>query len=644
MSELEELASRAREKIAVEEQAKARYSMGASPAGIRRTRYERLHRYYAPIDGDQWPEDRLARPGKLHHSVNIIKAFVDVESRVLSLLPRITNKPPTQAKPDAVQSEVLEELFLRYLDMTGWDVWMADWERMKSLYGIGVLKPFWNDREKRPDVQLVEQPQNLMLGYGTSDYSVVDWAIYRYSVSAIQAKARWPEIDIKVEKGQAPKVSKSTADHSDPLDQKSSGLIETMSSIVNSILPRNHDGEYEKTQVEVWDYWYVKPGGKVCNALLVQGCLVEGPVEHSEMPVIPYIVTERDHEPGSPEGMSTAESLVDINLGINRALSHYAQLVADNSGTAYQLTGENADSVPENVVPKEDEIIPSGSGNTILPIQRAVNNYPIQQLIAEYWNAAHKVTGLPQVMFGELPGTQTSGRAMAVQIEAAANRLDAKRRRSYEGLRNLLLFWGYMLKDRNPSARATKRIEGETPDVTSADVKIGDVLEGFENWKIVAPEITPRDAIEHTTNVINKVNAKLMPLAVAMDELGIENPEQMLAMIEAERSKAGLFPADVQAKLAAELLVQQIEERQAAMAAMQASQAASAAGANLDQQAQEAAPTGMEDMNQPGTAPGGPPAPGAPSTIGADFQPLVRQTPDGESQALSQFVLPGTEL
>ena len=62
-----------------------------------------------------------------------------------------------------------------------------------------------------------------------------------------------------------------------------------MSSVVNSILPRNTDGEYEKTQVEVWDYWYRNPEGVICNAILVQGCVVKGPVEHTEMPFSPVI-------------------------------------------------------------------------------------------------------------------------------------------------------------------------------------------------------------------------------------------------------------------------------------------------------------------------------------------------------------------
>lgn len=647
---VEDVVARAREKQNVEFAAKARFAMGSSAAGIRRNRYERLHRFYAPVDGDQWPEDKGLRPGKLHHTLNIIKRFVDTESRVLAMLPRVSNKPLTSDPDAAKKSEAVEELFLRYLEMSGWDVWMGDRERSGSLYGKKILKPYWNTREERPDVSLIEQPQNLLLGYGASDYSVVDWAIYRYSISGLEARIQYEGIEIKAEKGQPTKVSMSGADHTDPLNQKGAfaTALSAVSTVVNRITPKaDADGEYEQSQLEVWDYWYRDEDGTVCNAILVQGCLVKGPQEHPEMPTIPYIVTEHDHEPGSPEGMSTAELLVDIQMGLNRVVTHFAQVVADNSGTAYQLVGENADTVPENVVAKEDEITPTGSSNQILPIQRAVNNYPMQALIDEYWRAAHKITGLPEIMFGEMPGTQTSGRAMAVQIEAASNRIMPIRDRSYEGLRQLMLFWGFMLEKQNPSITVTARQEAgegatDTPSLGAREVKIGDFIKGWQNWKIIAPEITPRDAIEHTQNVIAKVQAKLIPAIAGMDELGIENPQQMQALIEAEQSNARLNPGAVQANLAAMLLVQQVEAAEAANA--QGAQAmANATEATMQQEAQEAAPQKTEDMNQPATMPGGAPPPGAPAA-GGELQPIIRQTPSGESQAMSQVMLPTTEL
>jgi hypothetical protein len=635
-----------------EHQARARYSSSKSAADTRRTRYEWYHKFYAPVDGDQWPEDLALRPNKLHITANIVKSFVDCESRILSLLPRITNQPPAKDPDSRLKGEVVEELFLRYLEQSEWDVWYPDHGRTKSLYGLGVLHPFWNpEGEGRPDVQVIDQPQNLMLGFGTSDYTVVDWAIYRYEISPLEAMIRYPELVIENPGGGAAlKVMRDgeRADHQDPLAQR---IVDTFGdSIARAVNSRrNQPNEYEDKMVEVWDYWYRSREGDVVNAFLVQGNVVEGPTAHPEMPRIPYIVVENDHEPGSAEAMSTAELLIPLQMGLNRVLSHYAQIVADNSGQAYYLKGENADNVPEGLVPREDEIIAAGAGNDILPIQRNTNStVNMERLIDTYWATAHKITRLPEILFGAMPGAQTSGRAMAIQIEAAANRIGPMRARDYAGLRQLLQFWGYMLENKNPTITVTRPAEAEegTPSASEGltpapmetfEVKIGDYIKGFNRWKIVAPEITPRDSVENTQNVIAMVNAKLMALKQGMDELGIENPEQMIALIEEERSNARLFPQDVQTYAAVLQLFQAMEAQEMANAAMASQQAAGAATQEMAAQ-QAATPTKMEDQNQPPTGAGSPPPPGAatPGGVGT-FEGLIRQTPGGQAQAMSQI-------
>lgn len=645
---LEEFAERSR----VEAAARSHFAIGSPAAATRKARYDRYHSYYAPIDGDQWPWDRSARPNKIHISANIVKAFVDTESRVLSILPRITNTPGSKDKPSRQHAEIVEDLYLRFLEMSNWEVWFADFNRTKSLYGLGILKPFWNNEEARPDVLVVEQPQNLLIGWGTSDYSEIDWTLYHYRVSPLVAKMRFPDIEITNPGGTKPLEVSRGLDHSDPLSQKgsvlgraASGLVDTLASGLNSMQGNRTKTEYEDKQVEVWDYWYRKADGKVCNAMFVQGVLAKDIDHHDELPAIPYIIVENDHEPGSPEGMSTAELLIEIQLGLNRAISHFAQIVADNAGNAYQLNGENADSVPEGVVPKEDEIIAAGSGNSINPIQRAVNNFPFERLIETYWNTAHKITGYGPIMFGDMPGSQTSGRAAAVQIEAASNRLDPKRRRTYDGLKAMLLYWGFMLKKQNPKitvgqpVQASGDVTQEPQGIEQAKIGVGDYIKGFERWKIVAPEITPRDSIELGQHALNLMNGRLIDQAGAMDMIGIEEPEQVIALIEKDRSNARIFPENVQQFAAVLQLLQAIQAQQGQQQAME-----DGARAEADRMAngQRATPAGMEDQNQ-GSQPGMPPPPGAPPPgggIGAEFQPLVRQTPGGEAQSLSQIVLP----
>lgn len=645
------------ERGEIEQRAKARYASALPRAAANRNRYEKMHALYAPPDGDQWPEDRLIRAGKLHYTANIVRAFIDTEARLLSILPRITNKPDASDDATERRAEVVEDLFMRWLEASEWDVWMADLNREASLYGIGYLKPVWNEAEKRPDVVLVEQPQNLLLGYGSSDFRVVDWAIYQYSLSVIEAKSRWSGIEVSKQRGREDLlVTMRGSDHSDPLNQQTSVIGGAFSTIARAIRkPNALDGEYEQQHVTVWDYWYRKPGGPVCNAILVNGTLVDGPHEHPEYPTIPYIPIERDHEPGSPDGMSSAEPLVDLQKGLNRALSDMAQYVADETATAWQLTGDNADSVPEGIVPKAGEIVAAGPGNRIEPITRGANQYPYQALIEVHWDTAHKTTGLSEVLFGQMPGGDNSGRALAVQIEAAINRLDSKRRRLYRGLKQLMLFWGYMVavKDIKVSVTQTQQQPqdqainpaAQAPEPQTASISIAKVIAGLNRWRIIAPEITPRDLMEHTTNTINKVQAKLLPLEWGMDEVGVENPKMAKAIIELERTNPNLFPADAQANAAVKgtlLQIMQAMQQQGMTGgqAMAGANEATGAQAGAQAEAQQASPTLTEDQNQGGqpmTQAGSPPPGGAPGPLGGQLQMLVRQTPGGDSQAMSQI-------
>ena len=607
--------------LEIEKEARERYASGYAEAQYRLTRYEKYHKYYSPAGGDQWPEDLSERPGKLHFTINIIRRFVDTEARLLSIKPRFVIPPDNGNDEERERkAEATEKLFGKYLDNSGFDEWSFTFNQVKSLYGLGILKPFWNDSTGMPDVSIIEQPQNIMLGWSDSNFLDLDWAIYYYGISKFRAKLNWGLSDADLEAGPAvvtpPALGTGGGDHADPL--------ETMSFSVRK--GGRVTSEYEKDQVAVWDYWYIglDKGGRplVHNAMIVAGKLVEGPVPHPELPTIPYIPVENDHEPGSPDGHGTAELLLDLQMGMNRAISHYAQHVWDTTDPAYQLTGPEAPMiVPAGLVPAAGEIVAPGPNVRIEEIRSGVNNFPFDSLIGTYWNTAHRLTGMSEILFGSPPGAQTSARALQAQLDSSINALDPKRRRYYEGLRALFSFWHYMLEKKNP------KIDG---------IGVKDVIAGLNNWKVVPPEISPRDVIEHTQNVINKVNGKLVSLESAMDEVGVDNPKEELDRIMAERSNAHLFPGDAQAIAAVVATLQAIGMQQGAQGAAAQGEAASEGAA---QDAQAAQPTGFEDQNQP-TGAGSPPPPGAPAPLGGELRPIVRQTPEGESLPMSEIRLP----
>ena len=610
-------------------QAVSRYTQTDSYQARLKSSYTRLYHYYAPLNGDQWPEDAAMRPGKIHMTLNLVKAAVDVDSRLQSILPRIALLSDLSDDESMARAEAAETLLIRFLELSGWESWMSVYCQARSLFGKGVLKPVWNKEDNRPDVVVVENPANLRIGWGSSDYTIKDWALYEYALSPEAAMRRWPNIAITNPGKDKPLQVARATDHTDPLAQKLPVGGGEPNRLMNRPVPYQ-PSDYEDKQVSVWDYWYKKPDGLVCNSIIVGRSVIAETHEHPEYPDIPYIVSENDHNLGNPEGVSTAEPIIDLQIEMNRALSHWAQLVADEIDPAWQV---DADSVPAGMVPKGGEIVAAGEGKEIKPIPKGVNQFPLAELIKEFWNGFHKETGLPEILFGQTPSADISGRALAVQIEGAIMRLDPRRRRLYSSLRELLIFWSFMTEKVNPKMEV--EVDGETQAVG-----VGELLKGFRRWKIVPPEITPRDMIEATTNVANKVAAKLTSLETGMDELGVDAPRKEIERIKAERNDASLFPGDVTAKVSAVAALVQMQ-MQVQQMGQTIEQLLGSASGQQQAAAQAAQPQGIQGDNgasppQPATMAGGPPPAGGQGPAGTA---LVRSQPNGQAQTLNQLAV-----
>ena len=579
------------------------------------SRYRKLHGQYAPLNGDQWPNDRTrkGRNGKIHLTSNLLKPAVDIGARLEAKLPRITLKPNNTEDDERQRAEHAEKGMIAFLEASGWNIWMHDLARVKRLYGKGVLKVFWNKKERRPDVTLIQNPANLRIGWGSSDFEQIDWAMYEYALSPFEVMRRWPDVHVEPTKDrhQPLAVTKMGGDHADPLHQRNPD---------QRVRPHYEPSDDERKQVKVWDYWYKEQDGSVCNAIIIgERVVAEGPAKHKELADIPYIVIENDHEPGSPEGLSSIEHLIDLQEEINRLLSQGVQLIVDNLDPAWQV---DDDSVRPGMIPRAGEITAAGDGKTIRSIDKPVNEFPIVQMLGALMDQYHKVSGLNPIMFGDPTGSQVSGRALAVMIDAYANRGEPARDRMYAGLRDLLIFWTIMLEKLDPKI-----------DIDGEKRGLKEIFDGYRRWHIIGPEITPKDVAEHTTNEINKVNAKIQSLRTAMDALGIDAPEDELELIAMERTDLNLFPGDVQVQMAVFAALQQLgitaEQLQAGLGNEPQ------AGGAMQNDAQRMQPALGQDANeagaQPATAPGGIPPGGVGGTS------LVRSTATQESQALNQL-------
>jgi hypothetical protein len=129
---------------------------------------------------------------------------------------------------------------------------------------------------------------------------------------------------------------------------------------------------YEQKHVRVWDYWTKRVGETTARTTSStpgsSRASSSSAKDHDYLPDIPYIVIEHDHEPNSPEGIGDVEPLIDIQDEINRAFSHWAQLIADEIDPAYQI---DADSVPPGIVPRGGEISPWATASRSVRSRRA---------------------------------------------------------------------------------------------------------------------------------------------------------------------------------------------------------------------------------------------------------------------------------
>lgn len=623
----------------IEEVAKTRYAESEADHAQMSARYRRYHHYMFPPQngaeggGDQWPAHALQNPGKIHMTVNFVQAFARVDARLQAILPRVTI--PTARMPQEMRSraEAAEQLALDWLERSGWDVWLGNLTLIRSVYGKGVLKPFWNADEKRPDVYVIEQPQNLRIGWGRSDFTVMDWALYEMTMSVAEARRRYKDVSFEPNE-RDPKVIDvlRLSDYRD--------LVSSPATITNP--PFRQMPEYEQRHLVHWDYWWLD-GKKVMNAILLNGTVVDGPHEHPEMPGIPYIVIENDHEFGSPDGVSTIEPILDLQVEFNRLLSHAHQHVADTVDPAWQVTGENANNVADNAVPRSGELVPVGDGQ-IIPIQTGTNTVPFMDLVRDSWNSAHRLTGLAEILFGQ-SSADTSGRANTVQIQSAANRIDQRRKALYQGIVALLRTWFFTARKKDPHFEMADGDEGS----------LRALLDGFDRWQLIAPEITPRDIAEVAQLQMGLVSAGLSSAQTAMDQIGIEAPEAELDLIREERSDIVLRPDAVQQTVAVypimlqvQQQLQQLQQQVTDLTAQQqggAGMSPTAQGQRTQnvgqQQAYQSQPQPIaEDQNQPPTTTGSPPPATGQGPADA-AQTLIRAGGAPGGQALTQLQFGG---
>ena len=472
-----------------------RKSANQSEADRRRAMFRRFdnlfHANTMTIGGaDHWAEDPSARlAGRAHVSVNAHASYVTIPASLQAVRPVINYVPTGTEKADREIAASREKLFFRWWEEAEMDLVMEDAALYKSLYGDTAAKVYFDSVRGIPKVSVISSPENLYLGYGVSDYSRLDWALYCYGISPLAAMDEFGVEVIPAKDGEIfyPYVTKST--HDDPL-----------ATLYRDSFDRNfmrRQTDYEKMQVEVYDYWYKEPQGKGKPALVKNIIFVGNQmISESDHPEyegeIPYVVITNSRVPGSPYGKPELYDVEQLLREKDERITNQAQFIHQViGGQMFQLVGQDApEEVPANAIPKPGRIATPGAGNRIEPIQPFLPQMQLEDYNKRIDRELTVISGLNDLLLGIAPsGVLGSSRAIASLIANYEQRIAPKRKLFYQWVKNI---W---------------RLSAKVWENNNSEVAI--IFDGQYRIEITPPELTPRDTLELASTAINLVQNRI---------------------------------------------------------------------------------------------------------------------------------------
>jgi len=488
--------------------------------------------YYPPdvlehAGASHWAHHPTATtPGRSHVSINVPPVYVDVPASLQSV-PPVENMVATIPTDEGRQSAALaERLYFAWKAEENLDLKSHQACVVKGLYGRTAAKVYWDSDEHRPIVRIIDQPRNLYLGWGTSDYTRLDWCLYTYTQSAQSVYEEW-----------GLEVNEFTRDDGTiiPFVQPS-GEYPTLTTMA-----RNWLGQMG-LEVEVYDYWYkrpvrTKPKGRAYkgvkhetwNCIFVGNVMVKNqrhPEYEGKMPYVPLFNT---YVPGLPDGRPELYDIESILREKDERVTAGSQMMQRTiDGQLWQLTGPEApDVVPSNAVPKPNKVTAPGAGNRVEKIEPWMPEFQLEQLLSRLDRELADISGLNDLLRGLAPAqVLSSSKAIVALVANYEARIRMKRDLFYQWRRDL---WGLAA---NIWARKVTELKP--------------VLSGVARLDLVAPSLTPRDDAETAVMATNLVTGRLWSQKRGMDHVGVDDPESESDIIRGESTDASIWPERVQ--------------------------------------------------------------------------------------------------
>jgi hypothetical protein len=446
----------------------------------------------------------------------------------------------------------------------------------------------WDDNTKKPVVEIIDQPRNLWLGWGQSDYKSLNWAAYVYRLTAESVYEEYGLIT-STREGSGEQVYPYIIA---PTDGDFDNGTRSWTQSPNGM-------------IEVCDYWYRQPkttriSNKITrvehetwNAIIVGNRVVKNephPEYGGRMPFVPLF---NSYIPGVPDGRPELYDLEQLFREKDERITSGSQLMNNVVNAQFwQLVGPEApESVPPGLKPIPNRVVGPGAGNRIEKIDPWMPEFQLEQFVARLDREMADVSGLNDLLRGLAPSAVLSS-------SKAINALVANYEARIRIKRDLLYEWRLRIWQLAADVWAKKQ-----PDMEP-------VLKGPHALEITAPSLTPRDDMEIATMASNLKREKIWSGKRAMDRTGVDDPEQEENVIREEQTDATLNPAAVQVMAQLMAVLQQLGQQNAEAQAIAQQQQASAQGAMNDARQLGGGMQGQPMMNGEEEAPAGPPPEG----------------------------------
>jgi hypothetical protein len=569
---------------------------------------------YFPTDiseggADHWADHPTARTkGKVHVSVNDADMYVDIPADIQSIPPDVEYLPVSPAMSDIADADRREKLMRLWWLRNNMDLSLGAVARVRALYGVGVVQPYWENGE--PKVRVEQTPQNLRIGWAANDYTQMDWAMRIYALSPAQIERKFKLLfDVTQVNGEWwPLVYPSGI-----------MLYESGDSLTRRTM-------YERAHIVCFDYWYRDSAGKVWNAGYVGNHQLHLE-SHSEFDEIPFIWIPNGIIPGRPQGAGELYRIEPLIRERDEALTRNGQAFA-SAGQMFQVVGPNApsDRVQDSAFPKPGKVSTPGPGNELKPVQPWMPEYQLDLYLKRLDTLLMDETGISETLKGVVQQRVLgSSKALRTEVMMYEPRIQMKRDILYSGMiHRLWEMTAKMWERKDPRAKK--------------------IIAGQYQVMVTAPEIIAHDDLEQMQRASVGVQNRIISLRTAHKWIGILNSTEEIAEIVEQQTNAALNPQAVTQQISLIATTRQLGMPPEAVNQTQQPTAKDLAmaqinGARLAALANpQAAPGGaMEANQQQAPAPGGPAnamgpngAPAAPSAAVPPQQggaPLPQQQP-----------------